>query len=175
MLGELKPWTYWDQLNDSNTDADGTDENRVNNCGPEAVAMVVKYVTGVELYADSIKDQMRGDRYVGYTSPSELRDYLARYCSIPASIVVANAYNMQRTINNECIDQGLPSILLIDWLQPDVGGHFVCPVAYDEDALYVADPWGGFQRRIAWTEFPSWTQGLLVRCSRQRDPNLPTE
>ena len=82
---------------------------------------------------------------------------------------------MQRIINNQCIDQGLPSILLIDFLQPDVGGHFVCPVAYDEGGLYVADPWGGFRRFIAWTEFPSWTQGLLVRCLRGRDPHLPDE
>lgn len=175
MLGELTPWTYWDQLNDTTTDADGVDEGRLNNCGEECVAMVVKYVTGVELPADYIKDHIYGQSHTGYSFPTDLARWLSRYAEIPSVVVRASAFEMQRIINNQCIDQGLPSILLIDFLQPDVGGHFVCPVAYDEGGLYVADPWGGFRRFIAWTEFPSWTQGTLIRCLRGRDPHLPDE
>lgn len=174
MIAELQGFPLFNQLTDFTVDG-RPDEGRLNNCGEECCAMIVKYVTGVELPADYIKDQIYGEAHTGYSYPNDLATWLSRWASIPSVVVQANSFNMQRIINNQCIDQGLPSILLIDFLQPDVGGHFVCPVAYDEGGLYVADPWGGFRRFIAWTEFPSWTQGLLVRCLRGRDPHLPDE
>ena len=102
----LSPWPNWSQLDDWTADG-GPDENRLNNCGPESAAECLKYLTGVELPADFIKDAMYGEAYTGYTDVGHLVDFLQRRCEVPVRFTAEMPI---RSCSRSCSRPSMPRI-----------------------------------------------------------------
>jgi hypothetical protein len=169
-MTQLANFPLYNQLDDWTTDADGVDENRWNNCGPECVAMCVRHITGVELPADYVKDVMYGQPYVGYTFIPKLVDFLERRCSIPCDTYAGNAQTVLRPVVTAALDQGYPVIALIFLdRQKLTGGHFVVAYGYSDTHVRLANPLGGFIEDVAWPEFEriqSYAQAVVLKRSR---------
>ena len=172
-MPELVPWAYWNQLDDPMT-ADGRpDENRIFNCGAEAVAEIVWYTHGVELPADYFKDRIRGESYQGYLYTGDLVTALTRWGGVPAQEWQADAYTATGRIAM-ALDNARPVIVLL-YIDPanENSGHFCTAIGYDTDNIILADPWGGYRRAIGWAEFQSvWWKGWAVEAFIHRHPEL---
>lgn len=164
---ELQPWSYWDQTNDWTADG-RPDENRFNNCLAECVAMCVWYIHGIELPADYFHDRVRGEGYTGYMYTSDGVMMLSRWGGVPAQDYSAN---VDDTLSRVCsaLDDGRPTILLVRFNDNPDSGHFVVAVGYDDSGLILADPYGGWQRRMGWQEFGEWYKGWAIEVQRHRD------
>ena len=170
----LQPWPFYNQLKDWTVDVDGVDENAKNNCGPESVAMCLKYLTGVELPADFIKDVMKGPHYTGYTFTSDLTKFLEEKCEIPCEVHNGNAQTMLQPVVQRAIDNGYPIIVLYFWNinQPE-SGHWAPVIAYDSQGCSRMNPWGGVLEQWSWRKFERWQKyGHCIVLKRTRDKNL---
>lgn len=173
----LHPWPVYNQLDDWTTDADGTDENRVNNCGPECAAMCVRWATGVELPADFVKDAMRGPAYTGVTTLADLETFLTRRCAIPCQRVgPGDATTPLRPVVERALADGYPVIVLMSGNGVDLAetvGHFMVVIGADAATVLCADPWGGALRTLTWARFEHLqrlAQTLIIR--RQHNNQL---
>lgn len=169
----LNPWPLYNQMNDWTVDADGIDENRENNCGPESVAMCLKYLTGVELPADFIKDVLYGQDFTGYTFMNDLARFLQKRCEIRCDIRVAQDPDLKPVIQ-KAIDSGFPMIVLFYWdRDKPESGHFAPVIGYDDKGTTRANPSGGKLEYMKWDEFESWQKGnQCMVLQRQRPDNL---
>lgn len=174
----LHPWPFYSQLDDWTTDIDGVDENKTKNCGPECLAMCLKWATGVELPADFIKDAMKGAGYVGVTTLADLAAFLTRRCEVPSDLTgPGDATTLLRPVVEGAITQGYPVIVLFSGNGVDLAetvGHFMVVVGVDEAGAVCADPWGGKMRSLDWATFERLQrlgQALVVK--RRRDDQLP--
>lgn len=171
-MAMLTPWPLYDQNTDWTVDADGIDENRENNCGPESVAMCLKYLTGIELPADFIKDALYGQNYTGYSFMNDLAGFLRKRCEVKCDIHVSQDASLQPVIQ-DAIDQGFPVIVLFYWRreQPE-SGHFAPVVGYDDKGVSRANPWGGQMEYMTWPDFEAWqkqNQCIVLRRRRVAD------
>lgn len=173
----LNPWPLYNQLNDWTVDADGIDENRENNCGPESVAMCLKYLTGVELPADFIKDVVRGDGYKGYTFMTDLSGFLQRRCEVRCAVHTGDATTKLEATVKAALDQSYPIIVLFFWkLEQPESGHFAPVIGYDETGCTRANPWGGVLEKMTWAEFEQWQKmGACIVLERTRAHGLGAE
>lgn len=173
---ELQHWPFYSQLHDWTADAQ-PDENRLNNCGPECLAMVTKYLTDVELPADFIKDVLYGESFQGYTSQEKQIYWLRKYCNtgsdiytypVTASFGSSSVTAMFHKWDDELL-RGHPLIHLRSFSGPNKpDGHFECGIGSGKGYKITADPWTG-QRRV-WSdrEFWDWSKGTFVRANRIR-------
>jgi len=165
----LDPWPFYSQLDDWTVDPDKTDENASYNCGPESVAMCVKYCTGVEQPADYIKDIILGQGAVGVTSAKQLTDYLKQYCNINSDTVWCASQNNFTWNLWDAICSGKPAI----WLRAFdyVGSNTLhwCPIYYiDQGAIKEADPWTGNSRWFNYADAWAWAEGTVIKLHRTR-------
>ncbi len=166
-MNELAPWNYWNQLDDWTADG-RADENRANNCGWECVAMVAKYVTGVEMPADYLKDRVYGESYTGYAYAWDMASALGRWAEIPARAHWQGPTELPQLIRRS-IDDGRPIILLVRFQPQATQTHWIVAVGYDDASVIVADPWGGQRREIAWGDLTGvWYRGWVVEVLRRR-------
>lgn len=163
---ELQPWPFYSQLNDWT--ADGNDDNASYNCGPESVAMVIAYLTGVTLPASFIKDTLYGEGYVGDTSVNANAGFLERYAGTPCDIYSCPTADNLLWTEWSFLKEGRPLIGLFYFDAPGVGGHFRAVIGMDEHFVYTADPWTGQKRAEGRLEHWSWSQGILIGCRRSR-------
>ena len=165
-MTELTPWPYWNQLTDWTADG-RPDENRFNNCLCECAAMCIYWVHAVELSSDYLHDRVKPEGYQGYMYTSDGVTMLARWGGVAA--VDYNA-NVDDTLQRVCIalDDGRPTILLIRFNENPATGHFVVAVGYDDSGLILADPYGGWQRRMGWQEFGEWYKGWAIEIRQRR-------
>lgn len=147
----LSPFPVWNQLNDWTVDPDGTDENKYDNCGPECVAMCLKYITGVELSADFLKDRVYGQGYKGYTFVRDWIKFLVDQCEI--TTVQLTAEHKQNDFI-EYLSLGFPLIILryFDLKKPE-SGHFIVAFGYDKQGFTYVDPLGGY---VKWEDNKSF-------------------
>jgi hypothetical protein len=170
----LTPWPTYNQLDDWTVDADGIDENKENNCGPESIAMCLKYLTGVELPADFIKDAIYGQAHLGYTLIPDLVKFLQRRCQIPATTHSGDGATLLQPAVRAAIDAGNPIIVLYFMAldQPN-SGHFCPVIGYDEGGCTRANPWGGVLEYQKWAEFEKWQKfGNAIVLKRVRAKDL---
>lgn len=170
----LRPWPKFNQLKDWTTDVDQSDENAENNCGPESVAMCLKYLTGVELPADFIKDVMYSPTYTGYSFDDKLSEFMEKRCAIPVKVHSGDARTRLQPIVEGAIDAGFPIIVLYFWeIKKPESGHWAPVIAYDEEGCTRLNPWGGAAETWSWAKFEAWQKlGLCIVLQRARDPNL---
>ncbi len=165
---ELRPWPFWSQLADWTADG-GPDENRLNNCGPECVAMCLRYLTGVELAADTIKDTLYGQGYAGYTNVPDLERFLEQRCETAAETILCTSARDQAWHEWRYLRRGRPLIGLFSFSAPgSADGHFRCVIGQDRRHVYTADPWTGSRRVETIDEHWAWSKGLLVGIERVR-------
>jgi hypothetical protein len=165
---ELTPWPYWSQLHDWTADGQ-QDENRIYDCGPECVAMVLKYLTGVELPADYIKDVMKGEGYVGYTSVDDLRGFLQRYCETPCEVITVSSQQQLLWHEWRYLVRGRPLIGLFSFSAPGAAdGHFRAVMGMDPWTMVTADPWTGSRRVESHGEHWAWSKSCLLGIQRHR-------
>lgn len=168
-LVQLAGFPIWNQLDDWTDDPNG-DTNRWNNCGPQSVAMVTKYATGVELPGDFIKDVLYGEAYLGYTFTNDLARFLNTRADIPTDVYGGDANATLRPVVVDALRQGFPVIVLYYLaLDKPASGHF-CPVyAFNDDGCWRANPLGGKAEFQTWAEFERWQkQGVAIVCKRKR-------
>lgn len=170
----LKPWPAYNQRKGLAFDDDKKSENADNNCGPTSVAMCLKYLTGVEIPADFIKDVMYGPEYLGYTYDNELRAFLEKRCDIPCEAHSGTSKTLLRPTVEAAIDAGYPIIVLYFWkLDTYEGGHWAPVIAYDEAGCTRQDPWTGLADTWSWAKFEqAQNRGHCIVLKRKRDPNL---
>lgn len=147
-----EPWKFWNQLDDWNVDADGGDENRINNCGPECCAMILWHLRGVEMSADQLKDWLLGPERTGNTTLAALKRLLT-FHNVRASFQTADPI-----VISQYAGWGQPVILLQQGMvEPRNAWHFVVAIDADDDgALVVANPWGGTRDTITADD---WARG----------------
>jgi len=156
----LDPWPYWSQLSDWTEDADQTDENATQNCGPSSIAMCLKHLTGVEQPADFIKDVILGEGAVGNTTAWQLANYLKTYCNIPTDVFSCGSRDNFEWRIWDGICHGRPQI----WLRyfgyvGDSYWHW-CPINYaDQAGIGEADPWTGSSRKFSYADAWQWGGG----------------
>jgi hypothetical protein len=169
----LTPWPNWSQMNDWTADG-RPDENRFNNCGPEAVADCLKYLTGIELPADYIKDVMYGEAYTGYTDIPPIVDFLQRLCEVPCEVYRGDVGPHLRPVVQQALDAGHPIIVLFFWkLEEPYSGHFCPIVACDEYGCTRANVWNGQMETWSWDHFEQWQKlGNAIELKRLRAPDL---
>ena len=179
----LDPWPVnWCQLNDPARDGDnvgpnGSGNNAYNDCGPESVAEVVKYITGVALDADYIKDVACGPNFVGYTNWGNLELFLNDYAEIQTGQpLVADPATVAGHIK-AWINAGHPAIALFyggaietpNMDGPQTGGHFCCVFGYDDAGnMIISDPWTGTERTMTPAQWNWCSQGQALACNRSR-------
>jgi len=165
---ELKPWPFWSQLSDWTADGQ-PDENAANDCGPESVAMCLKYLTGVELPADYIKDVMYGEGYTGYTDVEHLERFLSRFTETRA--VTMTAYTQPHLLWLEWtyLKRGWPLIGLFSFSAPGApDGHFRAVIGQNAHQAITADPWTARRRVESLADHWAWSKGLLIGIQRTR-------
>jgi len=169
MKAELAPWPDWNQRTDGTGDG-RVSENAANDCGPESAAECIKYITGVELQADYIKDAMYGEDYVGYSDVPHLCAFLNGRCAIPTESMAGDASTLLRPVVQKALSQGWPVIVLFFWdLSALSGGHFCPVVACDDQTMTRSNPWTGARERWSWLHFEMWQrEGTAIVCRRQR-------
>ncbi len=167
----LNPWPLYNQMNDWTVDADGVDENKENNCGPESVAMCLKYLTGVELPADFIKDVLYGQDFTGYTFMNDLARFLQKRCDVRCDIRVGQDTDLKPVLQS-AIDKGFPIIVLFffDRAKPE-SGHFAPVIGYDDKGATRANPWGGKLEYMLWADFESWQKGNQCIVLQRKRPD----
>jgi hypothetical protein len=173
-MPELAPWPMWNQMNDWTTDVDKTDENRENNCGPESVASCLKYLTGIELPADFIKDVMRGQAYMGYTFVSDLVKFLQEKSEIPCQVHSGDGRTQLQPVVRAAIDAGNPIIVLFFWdINLPESGHFSPVIGYQADGCTRHNVWGGKREFMPWPMFEAWQKfGTAITLKRTRAKDL---
>jgi hypothetical protein len=183
----LTPWPNWSQLYDWTADG-RPDENRLNNCGPESVADCLKYLTGIELPADYIKDVMYGEAYTGYTFIPPIVDFLQKKCEVPCAVYSDNlasamggrstgstgAHARLQPVVQQALEVGHPIIVLFFWkLEEPESGHFSPIVACDEYGCTRANVWNGQMETWSWDTFEHWQKlGSAIELQRVRAPDL---
>lgn len=170
-MGELQPWSYWNQLTDTFTADYRPPDDPWNDCGNECVAMCVMFVHGVELPADYFRDRIDGEGSRGYMYTPGLVHALTRWGGVAAQQFDEDA---NATTGRICyaIDDGRPCVLLLRWTDDWNTGHFVCAIGYDSDNLYLADPYGGYRRVMPWGDFGNWYKGEGIEVLMHRHPEL---
>jgi len=167
----LKPWPFWSQLHDWTTDPQG-DVNAQNNCGPESVAMCLRFLTGVSLPAAFVKDVLYGESYVGYTDVPDLEKFFETYCETPATTILTTSAANQAWWEWKFLRQGKPLIGLFYGYQDAQGalqgGHFRAVIGQTRDSVTTADPWTGAARVETVAEHWTWSKGLLIGVDRIR-------
>jgi hypothetical protein len=164
----LGPWAAWTQLNDLTADG-RLDENRFNNCGPEAVAECLKYLTGIELPADFIKDVMYGEAYSGYTDVPHLVNFLQKRCEVPCE-VHGGEPDLQPVIR-AALDAGHPIIVLYYWkLELPASGHWCPVIGYDDKGCTRANVWNGKLETWDWATFKKWQKGGVAIVLKRTRP-----
>lgn len=165
---ELTPWPFRSQL--TSPTADGNpDENRLDDCGPTCLAMVIEYLTGVRIDPDTIKDQILGQGVTGVTTPQQLADYLQTYASTEATVL--NAAPPFYDIWSWTV-QGEPLIALKQF-SPTVNSlHWVVVIGLDPSTVTYADPWTGTKAVVSRDEFAALYRGVLIPINRTRDTSL---
>ena len=172
----LPAFPVYHQLNDWTTDADRDDENRWNNCGPECLAMAIRWFTGVELPADFIKDAVYGPAYIGYTHIDRLSQFARQRAGLRTQYRISDQDIPLRAIVTQALERGdVPIVLFFlrmsgdGWRQT---GHFKAAYGYDEAGVLLADPLTGTSEYLTWSKF-EWThktgQYLLVQGTRRPD------
>jgi hypothetical protein len=165
---ELHPWPFWSQLHDWTFDG-RPDINKYNDCGPESVAMCLKYLTGVELPAEYIKDVMKGSGYVGYTSVEDLAGFLSRYCECPTEILRPGDRHHLAHYEWQYLSKGRPLIGLFSFSAPGAAdGHFRAVIGRTASTAITADPWSGRRRVETLAEHWAWSKGVLIGLERRR-------
>lgn len=165
---ELNPWPYWGQLVDWTADAQ-PDENRSNNCGPESLAMCLKYLTGVELPSDYVKDVEYGEGFVGYTDTTHLERFLLRYANTHSRTIQVGSMRELLYAEWRHLLGGRPAIGLFSFSRPGAAdGHFRPVVGMDMHSVYTADPWTAKRRREGYAEHWAWSKGILTLIDRRR-------
>ena len=169
---DLNPWDFWSQTNDPARDGDpGSGPNAANNCGPEALAMVVAHLTDVVLDADYILDCMDGPDHIGYTSLEDLARYLTRFCRTQVSIVNPQTKHdwlwqcwKELTLNH-------PSIALFSFSAPGApDGHFrpIIGMTNSPPTLITADPANATRRVESWDLAWQWAKNPIILVHRSR-------
>ena len=171
---ELSPWPDWNQRTDPG-DGGEVSQNAMNDCGPESVAEVVWHLTGVELEADYIKDVIKGEGYVGYTSVADLSGYLNTRAGVPTRAYAGDATTKLQPVVQAALSAGCPIIVLFFWdLNPAsptylTGGHFCPVVACDDQVVTRSNPWTGQRESWSWAHFEEFQQmGTALVCLRRR-------
>jgi hypothetical protein len=163
----------WSQLNDWTADG-RPDENAYNNCGPESVAACLRYLTGIELPADYIKDVMYGEKHLGYTDVPHLVQFLQAKCLVPCETYSGNAATLLQPVVRRAINAGNPIIVLYFWtLSNPASGHFCPVVSYDELGCARANVWNGQMEYWNWNKFEQWQKlGIAIVLKRVRASDL---
>lgn len=143
--------------------------NAQNNCGPACVATALRYTIGGVQRLDAIKDAMRGEFYKGYTSTYDLTRYMMTQ-GIPSHTEYITTAADLRALCKRQVDQARPTILLFRFdLALNEGGHFVVLEGYDNEGIWVLNPygrsngWSGFTHRFTWAQ--AWVNYKLVNGS----------
>ncbi len=171
----LSPWPLWSQRNDWTADG-RPDENATNNCGPESVAECLKYLTGIELPADFIKDVMYGESHLGYTDVQHMVTFLQQKCEVPCEVHGGDASSLLQPVVRQSITKGYPIIVLYFWkLDNPNSGHFSPVISFDEQGCTRANVWNGQLEYWNWNTFERWQKlGVCVVLKRTRSPELPS-
>ena len=165
----LTPWPYWSQLSDWTTDADKTDENATQNCGPESIAMCLKYLTGVEEPADFIKDVILGQNTVGTTTAQQLASYLRHYCEIPVDILISGSQNQFTWWVWEYLHRGKPLIWLRSFAYSTDPILHWCPLNFmSPTQIGEADPWTGTSKKYSYADAWTWGGNTMLGLHRTR-------
>lgn len=178
---ELDGMPLWNQLDDGNTDADGTDENKYSNCLAETIAMIVYRTYGYEEYADSVKDEMAGDAYLGNLFVrkadwhSDGMRYLMKRANIPVKVYDDTQPHDIQAIIQTALAQDFPVCVLYRY-PAGAGGalvnHFSAAYACDSNGVTLANPWGGRSDTYTWQAFKAVYLNWAIVCQRPRDPFL---
>ncbi|HEV3309869.1 MAG TPA: papain-like cysteine protease family protein [Chloroflexota bacterium] len=165
---ELTPWPFWDQLRDPMPPGI-PNTNDANDCGPESVAMCLRYLTGVSLQADYIKDVIKGANYVGYTGVPDLEAFLRNECETRAETILTTSAANQAWWEWRYLRQGKPLIGLFYGSAPGANdGHFRAVIGQTHTTAVTADPWTGQRRVETLAEHWAWSKGLLIGVDRKR-------
>jgi hypothetical protein len=159
-LTELSPWPYdWRQTSDTSEDLDHAAENAAYDCGPESYSALIWHVTQVEIAADTLKDTVKGDGFIGYLT-----------CDDVAQIgrVVMGVSPVWRTFSDKgawlkLIKQELgawrPMIGLFSWAYVgNAAGHFQAITGYTDATVITYDPMYGRQENSHDTAW-AWANG----------------
>jgi hypothetical protein len=160
-MTELTPWPYdWRQTSDTSEDLDRAAENAAFDCGPESYSALIYHVAQVEIAADTLKDSVKGDGYVGYLTCQDVANIGRQYMDVEPQWW-SYPTDMQGWLNRirHEIEAWRPMIGLFSWgYVGAAAGHFQAITGYDSQHVITYDPMYGRQvnsHKVAW----DWANG----------------
>ena len=164
----LTPFPLWGQLIDWTAKGEN-DNNSQYNCGPESIAMVLKYLTGIELPAYYIKDVETSMSYVGDTTTVEMVHYFTTLCETKVTEHVAQSKEHLAWLIWKYLHDGKPLIWLRSFASPTDTVYHFAPIVYaDNNMIGEADPWTAQMKYYTYDEAYSWFAGWLLGIERTR-------
>jgi hypothetical protein len=148
---ELAGWPYWvNQL--TGESADGGPVDRFNDCGPASVRAVGLWLGKPDIYADDIRDRIKGDGVTGYTYAGELAWFMREIWGLDININSSAGPSDLRTV--------LASYRAVIALtqEPQGYNHWTPVTGYDAVNVYRHQVMGGGRETLTWAE---WTRRFL--------------
>lgn len=164
-LGQAMPNGMWPMVNQLNspTDDGGQDENSIENCGEANVCSIARFVAGVVVEPDWVKDIILRQNATGPTNDHQLHDVMTNRLGVPSTLYYPSDMGVAMAIIRSYIRDQRPVICLryfgtiggsaAHW-ETVFGGNG--PDDTHTAQLYVADPWGGIASVESNTTFWSW-------------------
>lgn len=168
-INDLPSWEYYSQ-NNSPTDDGQYDENAQLDCGPTCLSMVIRQITGVRVYPDTIKDGIEGQGAVGITYSSQLQQYLSDRATITSTLYVpTEAQNSQHygllDIEWAYLTKGKP---LLHLTSLGTFAHWRVVIGMSDLYVFSADPWNGSRYIETWSNHWSSSHRYLIGIERTR-------
>lgn len=172
-MPELDSVPFFNQLAGGTTDADGRNENAANNCMATSIAIVMARTYGYQAFADEVKDWMRGDAYIGnlFVNPDAVK-YLTQRADIPVDVYHEQRPHDIRQVITDAINSDWPVCVLFKspiGVNSRMVNHFAVVYGYDDEGLWMSDPWLAQRKVYTWDYFQSVYLGWSLVCQRGRD------
>ena len=165
----------WSQQKDGDPTTGGQAANWANNCGPESLAVCVSFFSGVELWAEIVKDVLYGQSYTGYTDWDHLTRYLGEHCGCPAGVYTTTDADTALQHLRAYLDRGhIALALFYENVGAQTGGHYSPVYAYTADStgrlLTVTrmNVWNAVAESMSVEQFRQAYNGGIMELHRQR-------
>lgn len=156
---ELPAWPYTlSQLagGPGPDDADGRADDPYNDCLPAAVAAVLRWLRGIVVQPDAVRDWAYGDGTRGYTEPGPILPYLAQY---GIGYAVTTTQTPLAAVK-DALDKGRP--VLARTREPAGYYHWTPLTGYGAGQVIRHQVYGGYRETLDESDWLARYAGWLV-------------